>query len=273
MPAVSRWNSRFETRDTQMGELAAFESRLRRLLSQAGEWVEARLGRERKTPDHRQLASQITPKLHEAIDRAAQRLEGSEQLWVSGDIAVLLDYNTFAQLDPLSLNALADELREVAADAIANRQYETDSIAVRVSYDPLLAQPVVRVAAADPQRVSLFEPSPAEPESAIATGAMAYVLASLSPELSVQFALPAPRKKRTIVSIGRSADNTLVADHASISKFHATLGIDPDGTVAIADVGSSNGTFVNRQRVKGRTSIHPGDVVTLGEIDFRLEQR
>lgn len=255
-----------------MPDLVTVESKLRRLLRQAGEWVESRFGREQTKPDHRQLANRLTSKLQEAIDRAAQPLEDSERLWISGDIAVLLDYNTFAQLDPPSLNALADELRDVARDTVANRHYEAETLAVRISYDPLLAEPIVRVAAIDRPKAPLSGAS-ALSGPATAVPASGYFLLSITPGFSLEFPFPAHGKKRTIVSIGRSADNTLSVNHGSVSKFHATLGIDPDGTIAIADMGSTNGTFLNRERVHGRTLIHPGDVVTLGEIDFRLEHR
>lgn len=254
-----------------MREIITFESKLRGLVRRLSAWIERKTGRPEDKPGHRQLANQLTSKVQEAIDRAAAARAEPERPWVSGDIAVLLDYNTFAELDPPALNALADELRIAAIDAIANRQYESDSVAVRVSYDPLLAEPTVAVAGG--RRADRV---PAE--SAARNNFMAvpiYTLKSLSPEFTLEFPLPLPlqRKKRSIVSIGRSGDNALSVNHSSVSKFHATIGIDPDGTIAIADMGSTNGTFVNHERVQGRTVIHPGDVVTIGEINFRLEQQ
>jgi two-component system, NtrC family, response regulator AtoC len=46
------------------------------------------------------------------------------------------------------------------------------------------------------------------------------------------------------VTIGRSRHNDVCIDDASISKRHAALHIDPDGTIRVEDLGSWNGTSV-----------------------------
>lgn len=51
-----------------------------------------------------------------------------------------------------------------------------------------------------------------------------------------------------------------------VSRRHARINIESADPVeaSITDLGSSNGTFVNRQRVFNTTRLHPGDVVQLG---------
>ena len=45
-----------------------------------------------------------------------------------------------------------------------------------------------------------------------------------------------------------------------VSRNHAKITIEGEGADAwIADLGSRNGTFVNRQRVSGRTRLNAGD--------------
>jgi signal transduction histidine kinase len=68
--------------------------------------------------------------------------------------------------------------------------------------------------------------------------------------------------------IGRSLDNDICLADASVSRFHAR--IEPEaGSYAIEDQSSTRGLFVNGQRAQ-RVALHPGDVVTLGDVTLRF---
>ena len=67
-----------------------------------------------------------------------------------------------------------------------------------------------------------------------------------------------------IVKIGRSASNDLVINDPEISRQHAQFLRQGDGYV-VQDLGSTNGTFVNYQRVTGATPLSHGDVISFGE--------
>jgi ABC-type multidrug transport system ATPase subunit/ABC-type multidrug transport system permease subunit len=77
-----------------------------------------------------------------------------------------------------------------------------------------------------------------------------------------------PLPART-VRIGRAADNDLVIDDLIVSRRHAELRALPDGTYAIADLGSHNGTFLNGSPVTV-APIAPGDIVGIGHSAFCL---
>lgn len=49
--------------------------------------------------------------------------------------------------------------------------------------------------------------------------------------------------------LGRSSENDLQLPEMSVSRQHAQLLIEPDGPVRLTDLGSSNGTFLNGQRL------------------------
>ncbi|HVY48731.1 MAG TPA: FHA domain-containing protein [Minicystis sp.] len=72
------------------------------------------------------------------------------------------------------------------------------------------------------------------------------------------------------VVIGRSSYCSLVLDHASISRVHASVKL-VDGRVEISDLGSTNGTFVRGRRIKGPTAIEPGDDVRVGSQPLFVE--
>lgn len=64
-------------------------------------------------------------------------------------------------------------------------------------------------------------------------------------------------------TIGRAADNQIVMPQSDVSSHHAVLSRDAQGNVIIQDNNSTNGTFVNGQRVMGQQMLKAGDRVTL----------
>ncbi|MEM9189644.1 MAG: FHA domain-containing protein [Myxococcota bacterium] len=74
---------------------------------------------------------------------------------------------------------------------------------------------------------------------------------------------------KPVITIGREPGNDLVIPHPTISARHATLTRGQDGTVQIQDLGSSNGSYINGQRVKIGVA-RPGDVVTVGAVSLTI---
>lgn len=66
------------------------------------------------------------------------------------------------------------------------------------------------------------------------------------------------------ISIGRDASNTIQINDAEVSRRHARLQFQ-GGKYVIEDVGSTNGTHVNGQRIMSAYVLKPGDVVSFGE--------
>ena len=64
--------------------------------------------------------------------------------------------------------------------------------------------------------------------------------------------------------IGRDASNSITINDAEISRKHSRLSYQ-GGKYVLEDLGSTNGTFVNGQRLAGPVVLKPGDVVSLGE--------
>ena len=70
--------------------------------------------------------------------------------------------------------------------------------------------------------------------------------------------------------IGRSLGCDLPLTHATVSRRHAEV-MSNGEEVWVRDLGSSNGTLVNGSRITESTLV-PGDRVTFGEVEFRLEE-
>jgi predicted component of type VI protein secretion system len=66
------------------------------------------------------------------------------------------------------------------------------------------------------------------------------------------------------INIGRDSANEIVINDAEISRRHARLTFQ-GGKYVLEDLGSTNGTFVNGQRLAGPRVLKAGEVVSFGE--------
>lgn len=61
------------------------------------------------------------------------------------------------------------------------------------------------------------------------------------------------------LGLGRQADNDILINDPGVSRRHARFTRDAKGVWFVADLGSSNGCFVNEARIEGPTALQPGD--------------
>ena len=66
------------------------------------------------------------------------------------------------------------------------------------------------------------------------------------------------------LSIGRDSTNEITINDAEVSRRHARLTFQ-GGKYVLEDLGSTNGTFVNGQRLAGPRVLKAGEVVSFGE--------
>ena len=72
------------------------------------------------------------------------------------------------------------------------------------------------------------------------------------------------------LSIGRASDNDLVIESPFLSRYHAVLVTSSEGT-SIQDLGSKNGTWVNRIRLENAARILAhGDQIVLGHAQVTV---
>lgn len=69
--------------------------------------------------------------------------------------------------------------------------------------------------------------------------------------------------------IGREQDCQLRPNSELVSRHHCVINVD-DFTVRLRDLGSTNGTFVNGNRVRGEMTLKSGDRVRVGKLDFEI---
>jgi len=74
---------------------------------------------------------------------------------------------------------------------------------------------------------------------------------------------------KDLTLVGRKEDCDLRLDHKSVSKMHCVI-VKTDGLLLLRDLGSTNGTRVNGQRVR-RAALLPNDQVTIAHFKFRVQ--
>lgn len=66
------------------------------------------------------------------------------------------------------------------------------------------------------------------------------------------------------LTIGRDSSNEIAINDAEVSRHHARLTFQ-GGKFVLEDLGSTNGTFVNGQRLSGPRVLKAGEIVSFGE--------
>ncbi len=74
--------------------------------------------------------------------------------------------------------------------------------------------------------------------------------------------------KKPLSIVGRREESDLCVPHKSISKQHCIL-VQTDGMIFIRDLGSTNGTRVNGQRVR-RAALLPNDRLGFASVMYKV---
>jgi len=75
-----------------------------------------------------------------------------------------------------------------------------------------------------------------------------------------------------IKTIGRARGVDFVVDAPLVSRVHCRLTAGPGGSLELEDLDSTNGTYVNGSRVKGRIRLAAGDRVGVGRVVLMVEE-
>jgi hypothetical protein len=72
-----------------------------------------------------------------------------------------------------------------------------------------------------------------------------------------------------VTVIGRDRRATIPVEHSFVSAEHAQISWE-EGQWWVADLRSTNGTYVNGSRITVSTALQPGDQIQVGDVTFRL---
>ena len=255
---------------------------LRGALTKIGDTVDRFTGR-RWIPSSSLATSELVERIKKLLDAEAQRVPG-KGLVVPHNIKLKMQWDKFSTDAEDALKKLEHELLTATVDHINDSRYYTyapislevtpdyfiEGVKLLVSFDKFADEerevelnvtvPAIRVADVIPQ---LRSKSAAENQTYIAR----FEIKGTQKEKRLEF----PPMGR--LSVGRTASNDLIIDDASVSKMHASLSVDADGRLSTADTGSTNGTFLNDQRISyGKaTRLEAGDHVKFGTVEVIFE--
>lgn len=67
-----------------------------------------------------------------------------------------------------------------------------------------------------------------------------------------------------VTVIGRGGDSDIILEDTGVSRHHLELRTDPDSTLVATDLGSTNGTFVDGERIRTPVALQDRSLVKIG---------
>jgi Arc/MetJ family transcription regulator len=240
---------------------------VRRLFERIGGALDFALRRP-LNPQPRTDLTALIPPIERAIEEKLRR--AGERAFAPNLIELRYDYETYSQMSRARLEFLQRELQATMHEYIHNRRYATlGAVQVKVGFDVFTRK--LTINAAFPDEAGAAEAAAEAERSARSCEVMLRLARGRSfGELRAQVASEAER-----AGVGRSHDNQMVIEDATVSNFHAAFTLAPNGALWLVDLGSSNGTFVNGARLGAgdKCIVRAGDRLRFGEVEAALEVR
>ena len=164
------------------------------------------------------------------------------------------------------------QLQFLMKDGAARRAMEGRSAGVPVGGAPM--QPMQQMQPVQPIQQPYSQPAPSQPTVAFTPPSNPTMAVSPQSGVLSLVVLSGPMTGQRIpingpFEIGREADGLRLTTDAQASRRHASLMPMPGG-LAVTDLSSTNGTFVNDARVN-TASLKIGDKLRVGSTEFRVE--
>ena len=276
----SKGKSKAEQAVRKNREEALPERILRRVLEGMGDVVDRRFGR---TVDPRSglTTSKLIERMKKLLDERV-RDEGNKGRIAPHHLILKVEWGTHSEAPPEILHDLKNEVLAAAIDHINDHRYRTlgpvtveaevDIFTTGISVDPTFGEFEEDLRRQDEERraakIGVPIPSAAPPMPDIQVTAR-ITQQNGTREVPLVFK---PGGKR--LNVGRASDNELTLNDASVSKIHGALLMTAEGTLLVADTGSTNGTYINGRRIAYGESraIEDGDVIGFGDVEVRLRK-
>lgn len=257
---------------------------VRGILTRLGETFDRFTGRNWK-PASSLATSQLIEKLKTLLD--AEVLESGEKgRIVPHHIKLKMQWDKFSTDAEESLKKLETELITAAIDHINDRRYHTyapiqleikpdyftEGVKLSASFDKFAEEKEeeseVNVTIPDLKNIVIpsTEEEVVEPEKEIFIAT--FFLNNQPKQVNLVFS---PKERK---GVGRTKENDLWLEDASVSKHHAALVLGADNQLMVADTGSTNGTFVDGMRIAyGKAiAITDSDKLRFGMVDVALQR-
>lgn len=273
-------DSKRGAQDKNRREEALPERLLRRVLESMGDVVDRKFGRTVE-PKGGLTTSKLIERMKRLIDERV-RDEGRSKV-APHHLVLKVEWGTHSEAPPEILHDLKNEILAAAVDHINDHRYRTlapiivdaevDIFTTGISVDPNFGEFEEQLRREDMEKRAHVGNAQAPPSASPPMPdipVMARIsLRDGSREIPLIFK-PGGRR----LNVGRASDNELTLNDASVSKIHAALLMTSEGTILVADTGSTNGTYINGRRITYGESrqVEEGDVLGFGDIEVRLRR-
>ncbi|HEY9403155.1 MAG TPA: FHA domain-containing protein [Pyrinomonadaceae bacterium] len=261
---------------------ALAERLLRRVLDRVGAVVDRSLGRAVE-PQSGFTTTRLIERMNRLIDERAR-----EDTKRGGRIAphlmkLKIEWGTHSEAPPEAVKELENEVLAAAIDHINDQRLRTlapvevetivDIFTTGIAVDPSYGafEEELKREDEERERAAAGVAAPSAPGAAKNVAVHARInVAKESEESTIYFK---PGGKR--LSVGRATDCDLSLPHPSVSKIHAAILMNREGTLLVSDTGSVNGTFINGRRINygEARQLEDGDVVGFGDVEVRFRKQ
>ena len=261
-------------------EEALPERLLRRVLENVGDVVDRKFGRTIE-PKSGLTTSQLIERMKKLIDERV-REEGRQGHIAPHHFKLKVEWGTHSEAPPEIIQDLEHEILAAAIDHINDHRYRTlapakvetevDIFTTGISVDPTFGEFEDDLRAADEaKRQSKLEVPKRSPFEKVPELKLVARITMRGNVREVPLAMKLGGKR---MSVGRASDNDLALNDSSVSKIHAAITVNQQGTLLVADTGSTNGTFINGRRISygEARQIEDGDVVGFGDVEVRFRK-
>lgn len=225
-------------------------------LTKVGDIFDRLTGRGWK-PSSSLATSELIERMKSLMDSEV-RENGDKRRYVPHNITLKMQWDKFSADSEAAMKKLENEFLIAAVDHINDRHYFTYSpLSISIKPDYFTSGVVLLVSfdkfeeenheAAVNVTVDGLKKEEIMPEAAAEkrTGTLFVRFSAGGKQIERKLRLEEGKR----LSVGRTKENDLQIDDTSISKAHASLLLNKAGKLVVADTGSTNGTFVNGERI------------------------
>ena len=260
---------------------ALVERLMRRVLEGVGSVVDRKLGRE-AGPQSGFTTTKLIERMKRLIDERT-RTDAEGRRIAPHLFKLRVEWGTHTEAPAEYIKELENEVLAAAIDYVNDQRLRTlapikvettsDIFTSGVAVDPTYGEFEEDLRRRDESERVASEMKDAVPKAQTSPDVTVVARVTL-PERSFDKPLTFKPGGRRL-GVGRVADNDLQLEHPSVSKIHSALVMNREGTLLVADTGSTNGTFINGRRISYGEARHieDGDVVSFGDVEVRFKRQ